>query len=248
MLYALGELDLVLTFVTELAESSTKLDPLTAVGEVTARHHDAQAMLALGKTALARGLAMDRYAFPEIGVPSFSSIAPAIDDCMVYSIVRTESGFDQRDTSPANAVGLMQVTPEAGRDTAERFRVGYDWQRLIADPVYNMQMGAAEVSALFKEYAGSYVMTFAGYNAGRGRVRQWVAQHGDPRDPKVDAVDWVERIPSAETRNYVQRVMENLQVYAARMGANVATLEPNLHRVTTIESRANPVVVDAIPH
>jgi peptidoglycan lytic transglycosylase len=111
-----------------------------------------------------------------------------------------------------------------------------------------MQMGAAEVSALFKEYAGSYVMTFAGYNAGRGRVRQWVAQHGDPRDPKVDAVDWVERIPSAETRNYVQRVMENLQVYAARMGANVATLEPNLHRVTTIESRANPVVVDAIPH
>jgi soluble lytic murein transglycosylase len=131
----------------------------------------------------------------------------------------------------------MQVTPEAGRDTAQRFGLTYDWQRLIADPIYNTQMGAAEVSALFKEYTGSYVLTFAGYNAGRGRVRR-VAQHGDPRDPKVDAVDWVERIPLAETRNYVQRVMENLQVYAARMGANVATLEPNLHRVTTIESHA----------
>jgi soluble lytic murein transglycosylase len=109
-------------------------------------------------------------------------------------------------------------------------------------------MGAAEVSALFKEYTGSYVMTFAGYNAGRGRVRQWVVQHGDPRDPRVDAVDWVERIPMAETRNYVQRVMENLQVYAARLGTSVATVEPNLHRVTTIEPRAKPTFVDAIPH
>ena len=141
-------------------------------------------MLAIGKTALARGLAMERYAFPEIGVPSYSPIAPPIDRCMVYSIVRTESAFDQRDTSPANAVGLMQVTPEAGRDTAKRFGVVYDWKRLVSDPVYNTQMGAAEISALFKEYTGSYVMTFAGYNAGRGRVRQWVAQHGDPRDPK----------------------------------------------------------------
>jgi soluble lytic murein transglycosylase len=248
ILYAIGELDLVLTFVTEFAESSTDLATLNAVGELTAHHHDAQAMLVLGKTALARGLAMERYAFPEVGVPSYSPIAPAIDHCMVYSIVRTESGFDQRDTSPANAVGLMQVTPEAGRDTAQRFGVVYDWQRLVADPVYNTQMGAAEVSALFKEYTGSYVMTFAGYNAGRGRVRQWVVQHGDPRDPRVDAVDWVERIPMAETRNYVQRVMENLQVYAARLGTSVAIVEPNLHRVTTIEPRAKPTFVDAIPH
>ena len=248
ILYAIGELELVLTFVTEFAESNTDPATLNAVGELTARHHDAQAMLVLGKTALARGLGMERYAFPEVGVPSYSPIAPAIDHCMVYSIVRTESAFDQRDTSPANAVGLMQVTPEAGRDTAHRFGVVYDWQRLVADPVYNTQMGAAEVSALFKEYTGSYVMTFAGYNAGRGRVRQWVAQHGDPRDPKVDAVDWVERIPMAETRNYVQRVMENLQVYAARLGASIATVEPNLHRVTTAERRAKPTFVDAVPH
>ena len=81
-------------------------------------------------------------------------------------------------------------------------------------------------------------MTFAGYNAGRGRVRQWVAQHGDPRDPEVDAVDWVERIPFAETRNYVQRVMENLQVYRARLGASVATVE--LKPTPQDKSRAAP--------
>ena len=249
MLYAIGELDLALTFVSDLADSNSDIVALREIGELTSRHKDAQAMLVLGKTALARGLAMERYAFPEIGVPSYSPIAPPIDQCMVYSIVRTESAFDQRDTSPANAVGLMQVTPEAGRDTAQRFGVTYDWKRLVSDPVYNTQMGVAEVSALFKEYTGSYIMTFAGYNAGRGRVRQWVAQHGDPRNPKIDAVDWVERISLAETRNYVQRVMENLQVYAARFGASVATVEPNLHKaMTTANSPAKPTFVDAVPH
>jgi soluble lytic murein transglycosylase len=167
---------------------------------------------------------------------------------LVYSIVRTESAFDQRDTSPADAVGLMQVTPEAARDTAKRFGVDYDWKRLVSDPVYNTQMGAAEISGLFQEYTGSYIMTFAGYNAGRGRVREWVAKHGDPRNPKVDAVDWVELIPLAETRNYVQRVMENLQVYAARLGAKVATVEPNLHRAMTVDPHAKPTYVNATPH
>ena len=155
MLYAIGELDLALTFVSDLADSNSDIVALREIGELTSRHKDAQAMLVLGKTALARGLAMERYAFPEIGVPSYSPIAPPIDQCMVYSIVRTESAFDQRDTSPANAVGLMQVTPEAGRDTAQRFGVTYDWKRLVSDPVYNMQMGVAEVSALFREYTGS---------------------------------------------------------------------------------------------
>src|SRR4029079_8919226 len=90
--------------------------------------------------------------------------------------------------------------------------------RLLSDPVYNMQMGAAELSNLLTGYNGSYILTFVVSNAGRGRVRQWIAACGDARDPKVDPVDWVERIPISETRNYVQRIMENLQVYRARFG------------------------------
>jgi soluble lytic murein transglycosylase len=81
-------------------------------------------------------------------------------------------------------------------------------------------MGAAELSNLISGYRGSYILTFAGYNAGRGRVRQWIAAMGDPRDPKVDPVDWIERIPISETRNYVQRIMENLQVYRVRFGGS----------------------------
>ena len=91
-------------------------------------------------------------------------------------------------------------------------------KRLMNDSVYNVQVGAAEIAGVIEDYRGSYIMAFAGYNAGRGRVREWVARYGDPRDPRVDPVDWVERIPFSETRNYVQRVMENLQVYRVRFG------------------------------
>jgi soluble lytic murein transglycosylase-like protein len=247
MLYAIGERDLVGSFVSDLAEQSNNAAVLAALGRLTAARNDARAMLLLGKTALARGLALDHYAFPDIGVPAYNAVGPRLDRSIVYSIVRTESAFDQRDMSPAKAVGLMQVTPEAGKDTAKRFGVSYDWNRLVSDPVYNTQMGVAELAALLAEYRGSYIMTFAGYNAGRGRVRQWVGQHGDPRDPRVDAVDWVERIPISETRNYVQRVMENLQVYRVRFGANLATIEPNLHRTATVQSPFEPASVQVAP-
>ncbi len=218
MLYAMGERDVVLYFVTDLAEQCAGADAATlaALGELTLRRNDAVAMLQIGKAALGRGLPLELYAFPTIGIPQHNPLGPAIDRSIIYSVARTESAFDQRDKSPAHAVGLMQVTPEAGRDTAKRVGVSYDWDKMVSDPVYNTQMGAAELSALLREYRGCHIMTFAGYNAGRGRVRQWIRQYGDPRDPNVDAVDWVERIPLSETRNYVQRVMENLQVYRVR--------------------------------
>jgi soluble lytic murein transglycosylase len=227
MLYTIGERDTVFSFVTDLAEQSTDVPTLSAVAEVTGRHNDARAMLELGKTALGRGLAVDVYAFPTIGIPQHNPVGPAIDRSIIYSVARTESAFNQRDRSAANAVGLMQVTPEAGRDTAKRFGVEYDWDRMVSDPVYNTQMGAAELSALLQDYKGSYIMTFAGYNAGRGRVRDWVKAYGDPRDPNVDPVDWVERIPFAETRNYVQRVMENLLVYRHRLDGVPALAKAN---------------------
>jgi soluble lytic murein transglycosylase len=224
MLYAVGERETALYFVADLGDDSSDVPTLSAVAEATGRNNDAHAMLELGKSALARGLAVDPYAFPTIGIPQHSAIGPAIDRSIIYSVARTESAFNQHDRSSASAVGLMQVTPEAGRDTAKRFKVEYDWDRLVSDPVYNTQMGAAELSALLAEYKGSYLMTFAGYNAGRGRVRDWIKAHGDPRDLDVDAVDWVERIPFSETRNYVQRVMENLLVYQARFDGSTPAM------------------------
>jgi soluble lytic murein transglycosylase len=150
---------------------------------------------------------------------------------VTYSIARQESHFNQKVVSHANAMGLMQVTPAAGIDTAAKFKVTYSRERLLKDPVYNMQMGAAELAILLAGYNGSYILTFAGYNAGRGRVKQWIAAYGDPRDPNVDPVDWVERIPISETRNYVERIMENLQVYRVRFGGgNRLLIEADIRR------------------
>ncbi|MHC2859692.1 soluble lytic murein transglycosylase-like protein [Bradyrhizobium diazoefficiens] len=118
---------------------------------------------------------------------------------------------------------------------------------MVSDPVYNTQMGAAELSALLSEYRGNQIMTFAGYNAGRGRVREWVQARGDPRDPKVDPVDWVERIPLSETRNYVQRVIENVLVYRARFESSGMVAAKSEQRVTTQEVSAAPTVSAAAP-
>ena len=239
ILYTIGERDLVVPFTTELCEYGEPAT-LAALGQLTVSHNDANATMLIGKTALARGLAFEHYAFPDIGIPRYTSIGQGIDRSIVFAVARTESAFDQRDKSAAKAVGLMQVTPEAGRDTAKRFNVKYDWNKLVSDPVYNTQMGAGELEALLKEYRGNFVMTFAGYNAGRGRVQEWVAKYGDPRDPKVDAVDWVERIPISETRNYVQRVIENLAIYRARFGeGSTVRLEPNTQRATTSDRQSN---------
>ena len=242
MLYDIGERDVVLYFAADLGEQSTDVAVLEALGELTGRRNDARAMLQIGKPSLGRGLPLDHYAFPTIGIPQHTQIAPAIERSIIYSVARTESAFDQRDKSAANAVGLMQVTPEAGRDTAKRFKVSYDWDRMVSDPVYNTQMGAGELSALLTEYKGNHIMTFAGYNAGRGRVREWLAAFGDPRDPKVDPVDWVERIPLSETRNYVQRVMENLLVYRVRFDDGTAMAAKSEQRVVTQETNAAPAV------
>jgi soluble lytic murein transglycosylase len=231
LLYAVGERDLVVPFVADLGERSTDIAVLAELGEIASRNQDARCMTLIGKPALARGYALEHYAFPTFGIPDYRAIGPAIDSSIVYSIARQESMFYQGDISSAKAMGLMQVTPEAGRETAKKTGAPFDVKRLLSDSVYNVQMGAAELGGLMETYRGSYILTFAGYNAGPGRVREWISRFGDPRDPKVDPVDWVERIPFAETRNYVERVLENLQVYRVRLGGGPRLMiEADLHR------------------
>lgn len=216
ILYQIGERDLVVPIMADLADRASDIGTLVALGELATRHEDARSVLLIGKGALARGYAFDHYAFPTFGLPRYTPIAPEVETAVVYGIARQESAFNSKDVSGANALGLMQVTPEAGQHIARRFNVRYDQKRLLNDDVYNMQIGAAELYENLSSYRGSYILAFAGYNAGRGRVKEWIEKYGDPRDPAVDPVDWVERIPFAETRNYVQRIIENIQVYRAR--------------------------------
>jgi soluble lytic murein transglycosylase len=235
LLYALDEREIAIPIFADLGENGDP-DALVGLGELASRNGDARDMLLLGKAALNRGLPFDFYAYPVMGIPPFKSIGPDVERSIVFAIARQESAFNPAVVSPAQAYGLMQVTPDAGKYVCKKYGASFDLGRLKTDPVYNAALGAAELGGLIEDYRGSYIMTFAAYNAGRGSVKKWIERYGDPRDPKVDAVDWVELIPFSETRNYVQRIMENLQVYRARFGGGTRLqIEADLHRGATVE-------------
>jgi soluble lytic murein transglycosylase len=231
LLYAVDARDHVSAFLADLGDKLDDPGALQALADVAAKYEDPRGMLLIGKLSLARRHPMEHAAFPTVGLPSYTSIGPEVEPALVYSIARQESWFNPKTVSSAKAMGFMQVTPQAGKYLAKKFNVTYDEKRLLSDNVYNMQMGAAELGDVIKDYRGSYILAFAAYNAGRGRVKEWIGRYGDPRDPKVDPIDWVERIPFAETRNYVQRVMENSQVYRVRFGGGSKLLiEADLRR------------------
>jgi soluble lytic murein transglycosylase len=230
LLYALDEREIAIPIFGDMGDNGDP-DALVGVGELASRNGDARGMLLLGKAALNRGLPFDFYAYPVNGIPPFKSIGPDVERSVIFAIARQESAFNPAVVSPAQAYGLMQVTPDAGRYVCKKYGANFDLGRMKNDPVYNAALGAAELGGLLEDYRGSYIMTFAAYNAGRGSVKKWIDRYGDPRDPRVDAVDWVEQIPFSETRNYVQRIMENLQIYRARFGGGTRLqIEADLHR------------------
>jgi soluble lytic murein transglycosylase len=232
LLYELDERELAVPMLADMGENGDP-EALAGLGELAQRYGDARGMLLVGKAALNRGLPFDFYAYPVNGIPQFTPIGPEVERSIVYAIARQESAFNPRVVSPAQAYGLMQVTPDAARYVCKRHGATYDLGRLKNDSTYNATLGSAELGGLLEDYRGSYIMTFAAYNAGRGSVKKWIDRYGDPRDPKVDAVDWVELIPFSETRNYVQRIMENLQVYRARFGGGSRLqIEADLRRGT----------------
>jgi soluble lytic murein transglycosylase len=233
ILYATDQGDLGVPIAADLAERSSDLATLAALSELMAQRGDARCTLLIGRGVLGRGYAFDHDAFPAFGLPRYTAMGPDVEPAVVYSIARQESGFSAKAVSSAQALGLMQVTPETGRYIAKKFNVAYDQSRLLNDRVYNVQIGAAEIAEDIGRHDGSYVLAFAGYNAGRGRVKEWIERYGDPRDPKVDPVDWVERIPFPETRNYVQRILESIQVYRVLLrGDKRLLIEEDLTRGT----------------
>jgi soluble lytic murein transglycosylase len=231
ILYAIDERDLVAGMAADLGDKATDTAALAELADIATRHDDARATLLIGKAMLGRGYPFERYAFPDFGIPDYQQIGPTVEPCVVYSIVRQESAFNPHVVSSANAYGLMQVTPDAGRDTAKRFNVTFDQRRLADDVAYNAQLGTAELGNALASWRGSYILAFVAYNAGPRRAKEWIEQYGDPRDPKVDPIDWIERIPISETRNYVERVIENMQVYRALVENNPKlSIEADLRR------------------
>ncbi len=186
-----------------------------------------------GKAGIMRGAFAPDVAYPLIFVPEEvkNFTAPEV----VLGLSRQESEFNPRAYSSAGARGLMQLIPSTAQLTARKVGIRYSRSALLDDPTYNMMLGSAHLSDLLERFDDSFVMTFAAYNAGPNRVDRWVEEYGDPRDPNIDPLDWVELIPFSETRNYVQRVLENTQIYRARLGD-----QPIAGRLTADLERGGP--------
>ena len=217
LLQQVGEEELAISLSIELAQTLGDPARLAALAELAETHGNHRAVLSIGKIAVQRGFPLDAYAYPVAGIPDFNPIADEVEPAMVYAIARQESAFNPRAKSHAGARGLMQLMPATAKRTAQRFKVGFDVDRLIEDPAYNAKLGSAHLFELMEDWRGSHILAFASYNAGGGNVMKWVKSYGDPRKPGIDTVDWIERIPFYETRNYVQRVLENLLVYRHRL-------------------------------
>ncbi len=168
------------------------------------------------KAARQRGIVLPQSAYPTIDLPEETS-GDQPNPEVVHSVIRQETEFSQHAVSGAGARGMMQMMPATARQTARSIGEGYRRNWLTDDLEYNLTLGMHHLNEVLEDYDGSYVMALAAYNAGGHRVRRWVEDYGDPRDPDVDPIDWVESIPFSETRNYVMRVIENMQVYRTRL-------------------------------
>ncbi|MGF6172269.1 transglycosylase SLT domain-containing protein [Ensifer sp. 4252] len=214
--------DSIYRALAEELTSPGELAILSARAEKTRNH---QLSLQIGKTAFGRGIDVAALAFPVGVIPPTANIDGS-GKALAYAIARQESAFNPAAVSTANARGLLQLLPGTAKGVASRYGLAYSKERLTSDAGYNATLGAHYLGEQINSFGGSYVLTFIAYNAGPRRVPDWLNRYGDPRGKPIDeVVDWIERIPFQETRNYVQRVMENYQVYKSRLGQNADIVE-----------------------
>ena len=217
MLSRAGDRTLSKRFFLHLAESldGRELDQLADLALQMDEPHIA---VVIAKQAAERGVILPRAYYP---VPSFvPGEGLAVSRALALAISRRESEFDPAARSAADARGLMQVLPSTAKLVAPRVGLAYDAGKLN-DPAYNVRIGTGYLAQLVEQFGPSVALIASGYNAGPGRPKRWIGMFGDPRDPAVDVVDWVEMIPFTETRTYVMRVTESLVIYRAKLRGSV---------------------------
>jgi len=179
----------------------------------------------LAKSASYAGVTMQDFTHPVISLPAYKAQGTGPDPAVVLGLIRQETEFDPYAVSPAGALGLMQVMRSAARASAQIAHVAYRPEALLSDKDYNIQLGMIEFAGHLNYWNQSLVLAAAGYNAGDTNARRWVAALRDPRNGAVDPLDFIEQIPFSETRNYVQRVLENTEVYRNRLAGKDMPLQ-----------------------
>jgi soluble lytic murein transglycosylase len=209
----LGHRKLLKDFILHL--SKTSKDPIewALVAKLANEVGRNDLAINVAKSAIQQGVVLTATGYPKLPTSGSFAVSPAL----MHAVIRQESAFNPNAISSAGARGLMQLMPATARLVAKRLKVRHTKQRLLSDPTHNMKLGSAYLGRLKNNYDGSLILTLAAYNAGPGNVRRWVRMNGDPRDfLTFDAIDWIEAIPIPETRNYVQRVLENWTIYGYR--------------------------------
>ena len=219
MLAAANADDLVRNFVRYLAQTTEDRATLTQIGQLARDLDRPDLAVYTARKASQHHVFLTESGYPPLPRNRYRPLDPAV----VMAVVRQESAFDLEAHSHAGALGLMQLMPTTAKRIARVSQVSYNKSRLTQDPEYNLHLGQQYLVTLMDKFNGSLPMTFAGYNAGPHRVKRWMRNYGDPRTSLEEAIDWIEMIPFNETRNYVQRVMENVIVYQQRLkGRHVA--------------------------
>lgn len=231
---------LVPVFLYDLARAIASAPDMTLLCELASRMTEPHTAVRMAKIAMNRGFAVEHYAYPDV-LPEFQALSKdqVLEEALIHALTRQESEFNPKIVSSAGAMGLMQLLPSTAKEVAKAHDVKFEKAKLMSDPRYNLSLGSAFLHRLIRNYDGSYIMALAAYNAGPGRVRQWVAQFGDPRQKGVDPIDWIERIPFKETREYVLKIMESAQVYRARLdkSGGALLLAQDLNRGRTDSAR-----------
>jgi len=219
-------------FLLPLASRFQNTDELNAVAALVQQAGGTSWALRFAKAASLKGHELDAWAYPLYGLPTWAQLGKPIEKPFVFALSRQESEFDPQAGSSVGAQGLMQLMPGTARLVAKQYRIGYSAARL-KEAGYNVQLGAAHLADLVDGLNGSYILTLVAYNAGPRRAQDWLAYYGDPRGGQVDPVDWVECIPFNETRQYVQKVLQNLHIYRSRLAPDtVRPMTADLKRGT----------------
>ncbi|MEC9368604.1 MAG: lytic transglycosylase domain-containing protein [Pseudomonadota bacterium] len=219
-------------FYQQLARTLKSPGEAILLAELARRIDDIHDSVRLAKIALNYGLPTGHYAYPVGVLPDYKRVTGEVESALLHALSRQESEFNPRARSPVGARGLMQLMPRTARMVAKQHKVKYRPANLTTDASYNMMLGAAHLRDLIDEYGGSYIMTLVAYNAGPSRVIQWMEASGDPRDPRVDPIDWVERIPFTETREYVQKILSTTQIFRSQLQGPQSALQllQDMHR------------------
>ncbi len=234
--------NLMQSFLYHLADEATTLDRYTMLGNLAKELGHRSFALRIAKKALRKNIVLPQHSYPIVNIPDLPNTAKPAEPALVLGLSRQESEFNAKARSPVGARGLMQLMPGTARIVAKQHKLQYQEKWLTSNPAYNAQLGAVHLGDLIDDWDGSYILALISYNAGPGRARRWIEEFGDPRSPNIDQIDWVERIPYSETRNYVQRVLENTQVYRGRLaGGDRLNIPIILGADLTRTTRSNPV-------